>query len=123
MNAIPVLSVVMGLALIAPTHIEAQEVDTVQNFVLACDRIGVDSGYCTGYVAGIAAMMTGNCSAMRAGYGGAPGFAAAVESHTYGAMVQAFRNWARDNPQDWGLPAVNGIIKAMVATFPCDAAK
>jgi hypothetical protein len=38
---------------------------------------------------------------------------------TFGAMRQAFINWAEKNPRDWGFSANNGAMLALQATWPC----
>jgi len=35
------------------------------------------------------------------------------------ALVQAFINYARDNPQDWSLLALGGLSRAFQQYFPC----
>jgi hypothetical protein len=38
---------------------------------------------------------------------------------TFGAMRQAFINWAEKNPREWGFSASNGAMLALQATWPC----
>jgi hypothetical protein len=35
------------------------------------------------------------------------------------AMVQAFRNWAEQNPRHWDKPALTGVNVALSLTWPC----
>ena len=35
------------------------------------------------------------------------------------AQVQAFINYARNNPQEWGMPLLGGLAKAFTTYFPC----
>jgi len=36
------------------------------------------------------------------------------------AQVQAFINYARNNPQEWGDPLLGGLAKAFSKYFPCE---
>lgn len=38
---------------------------------------------------------------------------------SYGAAVQAFTNWAEQNPSHWGETAVQGVFAALKANWPC----
>jgi len=40
-------------------------------------------------------------------------------SMTNAAMVQAFRNWAQKNPQEWTSPQFSGVMAALIETWPC----
>jgi hypothetical protein len=48
------------------------------------------------------------------------GFVANTAGVTYGAAVQAFLNWAKDNPAKWGSVPEIGVITAIQETFPCN---
>lgn len=39
---------------------------------------------------------------------------------TGGASLQSFLNYAKAHPEDWSLPAEVGIMRAFMATWPCD---
>ena len=36
-----------------------------------------------------------------------------------GQMMQAFVNWAKDNPKKWQYPGAMGIFDALLKTWPC----
>lgn len=95
---------------------------TVQNTLSACDApIGSsDHMYCLGLVSGTLAMMSATCRFIREGFGGNPIIASDGSEVTVGAALQAFKNWARDNPQEWSKRDNAGIVIALRTTFPCN---
>src|SRR5262245_46587890 len=38
---------------------------------------------------------------------------------SYGAMVQAFVNWAEANPREWGKNRLVGVVVALSKNWPC----
>jgi Rap1a immunity proteins len=41
------------------------------------------------------------------------------ESPSYGAVVQAYMNWAQNNPKEWSHHRVVGLLAAIVENWPC----
>ncbi|MES2550064.1 MAG: Rap1a/Tai family immunity protein [Pseudomonadota bacterium] len=76
-------------------------------------------GACLGMARGTAAVMQFNCSLYQDGTSTITFFAADSSNATYGAMIQAFINWARANPSEWGTRGELGMITALRETFPC----
>lgn len=76
-------------------------------------------GLCLGTIRGAAAVMQLNCSFYRDGANTVTTLAADPSDATYGAMKQAFINWARANPAEWGRRGELGMIDALRETFPC----
>jgi len=64
-------------------------------------------GLCAGYIAGIGDMLayTGRCPALNGA--------------TYGAMVQAFENWAPAHPQEWTKQQAEGVVAALSSAWSC----
>ena len=44
---------------------------------------------------------------------------AICDKPSYGAMVQAFVNWAEQNPRDWETNRIVGVMTALRANWPC----
>jgi hypothetical protein len=42
---------------------------------------------------------------------------------TYGAMVQAYKNWAEKHPEYWSKNRLSGLIVALSQAWPCPAPK
>ncbi|MFZ3360615.1 MAG: Rap1a/Tai family immunity protein, partial [Xanthobacteraceae bacterium] len=38
---------------------------------------------------------------------------------TYGAAVQAFKNWAEQNPREWQKPKLIGVMIALKTNWDC----
>jgi hypothetical protein len=70
---------------------------------------------CVGYISGVADNMT------IVGAGGfAPEFGVCPKTAvTYGADVQAFKNWAQKHPEAWGFRRWIGVASALRDTWPC----
>jgi hypothetical protein len=71
--------------------------------------------YCLGYIAGIGQLMRqmGHNQEMHQ-YG-----LCSDQGISTGAMVQAFRNWAEQNPRSWNVDAVLGVGAALATAWPC----
>lgn len=76
-----------------------------------------DAGRCLGFMRGLGVMLAYNCSSKEMGY--SPFYQAAVPP-ALGAVIQAYVNWARANPEMWGEQAQDGALLAIMDTFPCD---
>lgn len=73
--------------------------------------------YCVGVVAGASVALTANCKYSKAEW--RHKIPTSVGPPTWGAGVQAFVNWARANPQKWGIPGELGVMYALAGAFPC----
>jgi hypothetical protein len=84
---------------------------TVQDLYQKCRAAAVEKafeqGVCAGYVGGVGDMLayTGRCPAMIGA--------------TYGAMVQAFENWAPAHPRDWTKQQAEGVVAALFSAWSC----
>lgn len=93
---------------------------TVRDLLGYCE--GGDSGakgVCVGMVMGVSSVMVANCGSHRNGNGNLSSSAADPKGTSYEAMIQAFQNWARDNPQEWDKPAFFGVVVTLRGLFPC----
>lgn len=77
-------------------------------------------GYCVGIIAGVKDITAANCWALRAGEGGSKSLSADTLGVSRNAAIQAFKNWAEANPQQWNVYASLGVMTAMRETFPCN---
>lgn len=81
---------------------------TVQDLYQECRATGAGAeafklGLCTGYIAGVGDMYLASCRRVI----------------SYGAMVQAFENWAPAHPQDWSKPQAEGVMAALSSVWSC----
>jgi hypothetical protein len=114
----------LGLAL-SPCFIgSASAADTsredVQRLYEMCNgpRSGPEASFCLGYVAGVHDLMAMNGNSFdkvtRTEFGMCDHGKA-----TYGAAVQAFKNWAEKHPKNWADDMLSGVVIALGATWPC----
>src|SRR5215471_16974193 len=73
------------------------------------------SGYCLGYVTGIAEMM------LKLGRDHPDDPHGICGEPTRGALVQTFVNWAEKHPQEWGSSDHFGLLTALAETWHCPA--
>jgi hypothetical protein len=116
-HLLPSIFVLMACATSSFAQDPAQDVQTMLNDCESDKAFGYAA--CLGTVRGTSAVMQLNCSLYRDGAGTVTALAADSSEATYGAMVQAFINWARANPAKWGTRGEVGIITALRETFPC----
>jgi hypothetical protein len=76
--------------------------------------------FCVAYIAGVGDMMQalGVHPALDRNSEFAP-FAICAKP-SYAAMVEAFLNWAKANPQEWGTNRIFGVMLALDQNWPCD---
>ncbi len=74
-------------------------------------------GTCFGMARGVGSMLAYACSSKEEGY--LPLYAAGVP-HSNEALVQAFVNWARENPDMWQEDASDGLLLSTMITWPCE---
>jgi hypothetical protein len=94
---------------------------TVQGLYQFC-KVGEDSpryGLCIGYVAGVGDAM----QIIGLGVEQKPELRtfAICDKPSYGTMVQAFVNWAEQNPSSSESNRIVGVMKALRANWPCRA--
>lgn len=75
--------------------------------------------YCMGMVIGASAVLQTNCDGRSKGFNASKGLSMGQMPNQF-AGAQAFINWARANPQHWGLPGAVGMVNALTEAFPCD---
>jgi hypothetical protein len=138
-------NVMLSIALITLSTEASAQVLTVGDAVRACQGFGdlegfsgdthdaFDLGMCRGVAEGVRWLMRSNCGLYRAKQpvieSGQLGFGTPTISfadradapHDVGAALQAFRNWAEENPQDWGESFVWGMIQGLSEGMPCEA--
>lgn len=115
-HLLPSIFVLMACA----TSSLAQEKQDVQTLLNDCESTeSLAFGLCVGTVRGIATVMQFNCSFYRDGSSPLNTLAADSAEASYGAMKQAFINWARANPSKWSMRGELGLITALRETFPC----
>jgi hypothetical protein len=87
---------------------------TVQDLINDC-RSGVnyEQAYCLGFIAGSVMLHNGDSVAVTLWA------ACSADEPTFGAMRQAFLNWADKHPEDWNIGALAGVALAIKATWPC----
>jgi hypothetical protein len=95
--------------LILTRHLDSEQVARRQHECRCYPRIY----YCVGYISGVRQMMLQpDDSAIK-------GICAGSIGVSVGAMVQAFKVWARQNPTHWDKPALIGFVVALSTTWPC----
>jgi len=119
----------MAFAALAGSPISALPADyTTQDLLQDCRGRNGSSGnsFCLGFMAGAAGILSdlhdqdtdtvptkqGNVRLV---------VSACTEGVTYGAMKQAFVNWAEKHPREWQFSADNGAKLALQETWPCSS--
>jgi hypothetical protein len=78
--------------------------------------------FCLGYIGGVGEFMQLNGS-IKSSLSDAQWSAIAnlaIRDHpTYGAMVQAFMNWAAEHPEKWGMGRAAATVIALRDAWPC----
>ena len=98
--------------------------ETVQSMIEFCelaledDTPSIRAALCVGTAGGVFSVMNTNCELTRQGYD-VPEFLTAEGMPTRLAGAQAFVNYARDNPDIWGMSFYLGMIEAISDSFPC----
>jgi hypothetical protein len=112
------------LTLMVPDFANAS--DNVQKLLQECnaDISSPDFFHCAGYVGGVADMMFYNgllITKYNANLNTLSHVAACPGNPypTYGADIQAFRNWAQKHPEKWAEQTSVGVISALREAWPC----
>ena len=113
----------LALALTAAPPLSRADVPNVQKLLEECNAApGTDDFFlCIGYVGGIGdAMILNGVDARRKAIN--PMLVICDEEGiSYGAMIQAFKNWAQQHPETWGSPQYRGVATALRESWPCKA--
>jgi hypothetical protein len=113
--------VILLSALVLCRQAEAQDKpdQTVQGLYMACKETNMDQfdrGRCLGFISGIGDVMavigSGRHDLQLGLCGPSP-------TPTYGAMIQAFMNWAEKHPEQWNIAQEAGVVIALRETWPC----
>ncbi len=90
---------------------------------------GAESTFCLAFIAGVAEQMifTGELASLHRKEGGLTderdrkllSLLSACTSASFGAMVQAFTNWAERHPEEWTTCRQIGVVKALSERWPC----
>lgn len=94
--------------------------DTVQDLYEHCQASTTSYLYtdCLAFISGVGSAMnvTGQFASEGAMYATS---ICSKEGITNGALVQAFKNWAAANPSKWTMDGGQGVMIALVETWPC----
>src|SRR5262249_32448595 len=97
----------------------ADDMQDVQSLYSMCKNQDAPGfGVCLGYISGVTEML----QSMRVHNERHPETAvpfALCDNPTYGAILQAFINWAEKNPQEWHQHRLAGVVMAIHQTWPC----
>ncbi len=105
---------------IAPSPSHAVEDRTVQTLLENCEsNEAIENALCAGLISGVGSVLDFNCGYSAEGYNIPDYLMADIDGVTNGALIQAFKNWARDNPQTWKYSEIAGVVFAINSTFPC----
>lgn len=117
-----------GAALAVLMAVPPVSAQTVQELLPMCEKwlkedYDYEAYFCMGQAIGAGGITYLNCQSSRSETAPAlphPRLSSNLVNVSNAAKVQAFVNWARANPQHWGLSAEFGISFALSDTFPCD---
>ena len=122
MKTAALLGALLLTLFIAPSasHAAGGNTDTVEGLLNRCESNG-DAAYlsCVTVIWGVASVMNLNCGYSKEGYSSPEFMKMDFGGVTGAALVQAFKNWARDHPQIWNHDEISGVVHAMSSTFPC----
>ncbi len=79
------------------------------------------AAFCGGYVAGVSEIMTVNGEAVQQQPTAGKNIMTLCGSNkaTFAELVQVFKNWAQAHPDDWTMPAVAGVARALNDKWSC----
>ena len=124
-KSIFLIAVSLGL-LAMPTAPNSQTKLNVQELIRQCNASegSPDFFNCIGYVSGASDMMLLNgMVSLKIDPASATTMSViamcAASPPTYGARLQAFKNWGQKHPEKWGEETFVGVVEAMRETWPC----
>ena len=117
------LGMLLAFSILAPGVARADDY-SVQKFLEMCNEPdgSPDKSLYLGYVSGVSDVMYVNGLALRSLR---PSSAAAInlslcaKDITYGAALQAFKNWAQAHPENWQMDHEAGVVIALRELWPC----
>jgi hypothetical protein len=115
-----VIAVIATIWAGVPGVVSAEDASNdIQELLFDCESAdSLDFGICIGVMKGVSGVADLNCEALRKG-ARADIWAAETDDVTFGAMKQAFINWAKANPDMWSYDGSWGATVAISNTFPC----
>jgi hypothetical protein len=115
----PVILGLVGIFVLGWSVAAEAEDRNVQTLLYSCKQntSSPDYSLCIGYVAGVGDLMDVNSTLIPEHPYMRP--FAICGKPTYGAMVQAFVNWAEKHPEEWKDSTNFGVMLALLGTFPC----
>ena len=130
LNLVLALGLSMAGAMTLGAEAQMPEGKRVQDLLPPCEAMMATWGtktynpgdspfYCLGMMQGIAIILQTNCESRRHGYEPAPNLSMELYPSAQ-AGVQTFLNWARANPQQWGIYGPMGMPNALTEAFPCE---
>lgn len=118
MSSLALISVT-ALSLFSATaaHSATTGNDTVQQLLNMCTMppSSWEGEFCVAYVMGVGDALLANGM-----IGLNPEPFRMCGKPSYGAMVQAFVNWAKENPREWTESRFGGVVLALAVTWPCN---
>jgi hypothetical protein len=133
MNSKHLLGAAMFATFLFPFSSASQESrKDVQSLHRMCKASGanVELSFCLGFISGVAEQMilTGQLASLLRKDGGLAdererklllAISSCSGKASFGAMVQAFTNWAEKHPEEWTSSRQLGVMKALSETWPC----
>lgn len=120
---LPIASVVMFAGGVSSQEVQEEyNAETMLSFcegTFESENQDIQSLVCTFRIQGVLTIMGENCASKQAGYDPVPDLSALPPASNRAAR-QAFINYMKDNPADWGLPWHVALARAISAEFPCE---
>ncbi len=121
MKTAALLGALLLTLFIAPSPSHAAGGRTVEMLLKICENdTGMELIVCDAVIGSVASVLSLNCGYSTKGYSMPEALKADVSGATNGALIQAFKNWASDNPQALSVDERTGVIIALASTFPCN---
>jgi hypothetical protein len=112
----------LALLVLAPGAARADDKGaTVQRLLDMCNTpVGSPlEAYCLGFVGGMGNVMLMNGHSLRSLKPSSAALSLCAKDITYGAEIQAFKNWAQAHPENWQMPDQAGVVIALRELWPC----
>jgi hypothetical protein len=121
MSAVPlgrVLAATVAIFCAATAHSEETKYN-VQYLLTSCRSPpgSTNEYFCMAFIGGIGDVMRINATYRMPGT--KIDLVSMCGNPSHGAMIQAFKNWAETNPQEWAIPQSVGVITALRTAWPC----
>lgn len=102
--------------LIGSQGIAAQDMNTVEGLLNACEEKGERLFFCSGVISGVSFVLA-EINTIGTAKGKVTACFHAKPSSTQ--LRQVFINWAKAHPKDWSAPSQFGVAMAIKEAFPC----